>query len=75
MLQEGSETTPRCDMCGMHMPVGRLIKYWRMACCFKRTEMRLRQKYVEVTSRYADMEFNLEGKEVEKTIEGVELCT
>ena len=29
VLQEGSEPLPQCDMCGIHMLVGRLIKHRR----------------------------------------------
>ena len=27
VVQEGNEPLPHCDMCGMHMPVGRLVKH------------------------------------------------
>ena len=57
------------------MPDERLIKHQRTELCFKNTEMRIRLKDVEVASRYADMEFNLIGKDGEETIEGVSLFT
>ena len=46
VLQEGNETLPRCDMCGMHMTEVRLVKHQRTAHCFKNREMRIRQKDV-----------------------------
>ena len=33
VVQEGQEPLPHCDMCGMHMPSGRLIRHRRMAIC------------------------------------------
>ena len=62
-------------MCGMHIPTGRLIKHWRTARCFKNTNMRLRQKDVEVASWCAEMDFKLAWKEGYETIEGLELFT
>ena len=46
-----------------------------MARYFNNTDMRLRWKYVEVASRYIEMEFKLTGKEGEEMIGGVELFT
>ena len=71
VLQEGSETLPRCDMCGIHIPEGRLIKNWRMVCFLKNTEKRIRRKDVEVTSQCAEIEINLAGKEGVEKIEGL----
>ena len=31
IVQEGKELLPRCDMCGMNMPTGRLIRHMRTA--------------------------------------------
>ena len=58
-------------MCGIHMLAGRIIRHREKSRCFKNIEMRLRWKDVEVASRCVDMGFNLTGKEVDKTIEGV----
>ena len=68
LLKEGSEPLLRCNMCGIHILMGRLIKHLRMACYYKNMEMRLSWKYVEVTSRYKYMEFNLTDKEGYKMI-------
>ena len=62
VLQEGRDPLPRCDMCGMHMPAGRLLKHRRRACRFKNTEMRIRHRDVDVASRCLDMEFRLTGE-------------
>ena len=37
VVQEGAETLPRCDLCGMHILVGRLIKHRQTAQCDKST--------------------------------------
>ena len=74
-LQERSETLRQCDMCGMHMPEGQMIKHRMTSSLFKNMEMRIRRKYVEVASQCANMEFNPKGKKGEETIEGVELFT
>ena len=50
VLQEGRETLPRCDMCGMHMPAGRMLKHQRTARCFKNTDMRIRHRDLEIAS-------------------------
>ena len=71
VLQYKSEPLTQCKMCGMQMLAGRLIRHREKSRCFKNTEMRLMWKYVEVTSRCVEMGFNLTGKEVDETIEGV----
>ena len=40
VVQEGKEPLPRCDLCIMHMPVGRLIKNRRTARCNWNIQMR-----------------------------------
>ena len=57
VLQEGRDSLPQCNMCGLHMPTGRLIKYHRTERCFNNIDMRLRRKDVEVTSPCAEMNF------------------
>ena len=60
-------------MCGMHMPVGRLLKHRKTACCFNNAGMRLIRRDVEVAIWYACMEFSLNRKDRGETIKGVEL--
>ena len=73
VLQEGRELLPRCNMCEIHMPEGRLIKHHRTTRCFKNTEMRIRHRGVEVASFCSEMELRLTGEEVGETIEEVAL--
>ena len=40
VVQEEAETLTRCDLCGMHMPVKKLIKYRRTQRCDKNTQKR-----------------------------------
>ena len=55
VLHKGSELLLQCDMCGMHIPAGRMIKHRRTAHCFKNMGMSLRRKDVEVTVWCAEM--------------------
>ena len=57
----------------MHIPAGQMIKHWRMARCFKNTEMRLGWKDVEVASWCMMMGFNMTGKDGVEKIELVAL--
>ena len=65
VLQEASEPLPPCNMSGMRIPAGQMIKHQRTTRCFKNTEMRLRRKDVEGASWCVEIEFNLIRKEVD----------
>ena len=41
IMQEGTETFPRCDQCGMLMPAARLFKHGQLEKCHKATERRI----------------------------------
>ena len=73
VIQKGREPLPRCNMCIMHMPEGRLLKHRRTAFCFRNNEMRIRRREVEVATRCLEMELSLTSEEGEDTIEGVAL--
>ena len=64
---------PRCVMCVINMPEGRLIKHHSMARCFKNTWTRLRRKDIEVFILCVDRKYNLTGKDIDEKIEGVAL--
>ena len=51
VVQEGMETLPRYDLCGMHMPTGRLINNRKTARCDKNTQMRWSRRDVEIAVR------------------------
>ena len=40
VVQEGREPLPLCNLCGMHMPVGCLIKHQRKQRCNRNTHIR-----------------------------------
>ena len=61
ILQEGPETLPRCDQCGMHMPAASLFKHRHTDKFNKTTERQLRRRYVEMAERCGKMEFSLYG--------------
>ena len=50
-VQEGKEPLPHCDMCGMHMLAGRLIRHRKTARCDRNTHMRWRRRYVEIAAK------------------------
>ena len=70
-MQEGSEPLSQCDKYGMHMPAARIFKHRNNNKCNKATERRLRQRDVEMAARCGEMEFILEGGEVDERVEGV----
>ena len=39
VVQEGREPLPRCDLCVMHMPAGRLLKHQRTKRCDRNMQM------------------------------------
>ena len=61
IVQEGPETPPRCDQCGIHMPEARLFKHIRTDKCNKAAERRIRKRYVEMTAMCGEMKFSLYG--------------
>ena len=71
IFQEGPEPLPRCDQCGMHMQAARLFKHRRSEKCHKFTEIRIRQRDVEMAARCGEMEFNLDGEEGYQRVENV----
>ena len=71
VLHEGPEPLPRCDQCGMHMPVTRLFKHRRTDKCNKVTERRLRQRDVEMLVSCGEAEFILYGEEGYDLVEEV----
>ena len=52
VVQEGVEPLPRCYLCIIYMPAGRLIRHRNMACCNKNTQMRWRRQDVVIVARY-----------------------
>ena len=71
VVQEGKETLPCCDMCGMHMPAGWLIRHRRTARCDRNTQMRWRQQDVEIAVNCSEATFSFIGEDEAERIEGV----
>ena len=63
VFQEGEKPLPRCELCVIHIPVGRVIKHQRMTCCDKNTQMLLRISSVEIAYRCSEVTFRLTGEE------------
>ena len=63
IIQEGTDTLPMCDHCGMHMPSDGLLKHRWTEICNKATEMQLRQREAETAERCRDIEFSLYERE------------
>ena len=68
ILQEGQETLPRRDQCGIYMQEDRLFKHRHSDRCHKSMERRLRQRDEEKAARCGDMEFNLDGEEGDERV-------
>ena len=73
MVQEGAELQPSCDLCGMHMPEGQLIKQQRTVQCDKNTNMQWRRRDVEIEDKCLEETLSLTGEDEAESIEGVEL--
>ena len=51
VVQEGRELLPYCDMYGMHMSEGRLIKHQQAARSDRNTQMRWRRRDVDISKK------------------------
>ena len=71
-MQEGKETLPRCDLCGMHMPAGRLTKHHRTRRCDKNRQMWWRRREAAIARRCTEASFILTVEEEAEYIEGVD---
>ena len=72
VVQEGRESLPRCDLCGMHIPAGRLPKHQRTQRYNHNIQMRWWRRDVAISSRCAEASFSLTGEDDAECIEGVE---
>ena len=68
IIQEGTEPLPRCDHCGMHMPVEQLIKHIHNARCDKVTEMQLIWRDMDMVERCGEMDLILYRREGGKLV-------
>ena len=72
MFQEGKEPMPRCDMCGMNMPAGRLIRHPRMAIYDQNAQMRWRRRDVEIAEKCTGATFSFTGDDGAECFERVD---
>ena len=72
VVQEGKEPLTLCNLCGMHMPAGRLIKHHKTQRCDRNTQIRWRRREFAITSRCAEVSFSLTGEDEAECIKGVE---
>ena len=72
VVQEGMETLTRCDLCGMHIPEGRLRKHQRTQRCDRNTQMQCRRRDVVIVSRCAEASFSLAGEDHAEQIDGMD---
>ena len=61
VVQEVREPLPRCDMCGMHMPAGRLIRHLWTERCDRNNQMSLRRRDVEIAAKCVGATLSLTG--------------
>ena len=73
LVQYGKDPLPICDLCVMHMPVGRLKMHRKTSCCNKNTQMRWRRRDVAIAAKCSGATFSLTGEEEAERIEGVEV--
>ena len=62
-----------CDLCGMHMPAGRLIKNRRTERCDKNTQMLWRRRDVAIAYKRLEETLSITGEDEAEYIEGVEV--
>ena len=72
VVQEGKEPLNHCDLCGIRIAEGRLIKHQRMRRCNRNMHMWWRRRDVVIVSRCADASFSLTGEDEVECIEGVD---
>ena len=63
---------PHCDLCGMHMPAGRLLKHHRTKRYERNMQMRWRRRDVAIASRCKEVMLSLTGEDDAEFIGGVE---
>ena len=72
VFQEGKGPLPCCNVCGIHIPEGRLIRHLWTARCDRNMQMRLRIRYVEIASKCTGATFSLMRYDGAECFEGVD---
>ena len=61
VVQEGRDPLPRWDLCGMHIPAGRLLKHQRTKWCNQNKQMRWRRRDIKIASQCKEATFSYRG--------------
>ena len=72
VVQDGKKPLPHCDLCGMHMPEGFMIKRQSTQQCDRNTQMMWQRRDVIIARRCAEASFRLTGDNKAEFVEGVE---
>ena len=73
VLQEGKELLPCCELWGIHIRTGRLIRHMETARYNRNTQMRWRRWDVTITDKWLEATFSLTRGDEATCIEGVEM--
>ena len=72
VVQEVNKPLPCCNFCGVHIPVGRLIKNSWTAQCDKNTQIRWQRRDVAIAENFKGGNFSLTGEDGAECVEGVD---
>ena len=75
MVPEGKEPMPCCNLCGMHMPAGWLIKHLWMAQRDRNTQMKWKRRNVEIVSNCTGETFSLTGRTEQSVLRGFNISS
>ena len=59
----GGGGLPRCYLCGMHMPAGRIIRHSNTVRCNRNIYMRWKRQDVAITDKCSEALFSLTGED------------
>ena len=61
VVQEGLEPMPRCDLCGMQIPAGGLIKHLQTERCNSNMQMMWKRHDLVIKDKCLEVTFSLTG--------------
>ena len=61
VMQEGVKPLPHCDLCGVQIPAGWVIKYQRTKRCNRNMQIQWQRRDVVITSQCAEVSFSITG--------------
>ena len=72
VVQEGVELLSCCDLCGMHITVGRLIKHQQMVRSNKNMQMRWRKWDGAIVNKCTEATFSFIGEDRVDSFKGID---